>query len=111
MPLLLEVIILVGVLGGVALVVSGRVEPMREDPPDRRDPHIPPAGVEVRPEDVDAIRFGLAFRGYRMDEVDAAMQRLREELVGLRARLDGPAEEVPLAPAADQGHGDPREHR
>jgi len=30
--------------------------------------------------DVDAVRFSLGLRGYRMDEVDAVLEKLREEL-------------------------------
>jgi len=46
-----------------------------------------PAG-RVLPEDVDAVRFGLAFRGYRMDEVDRALARLAQELAERDARVD-----------------------
>nr|WP_240897767.1 DivIVA domain-containing protein [Kineococcus vitellinus] len=34
----------------------------------------------VRAADVDAVRFSLGLRGYRMDEVDAVLDRLREEI-------------------------------
>ncbi|GAA4660119.1 DivIVA domain-containing protein [Kineococcus glutinatus] len=39
---------------------------------------LPPG--EVRPSDVDDVRFSVGLRGYRMDEVDAVLARLREEL-------------------------------
>ena len=39
-------------------------------------------GVDVR-----GLRFQLAFRGYRMSEVDWALDRLAAEVDGLRARL------------------------
>jgi DivIVA domain-containing protein len=49
----------------------------------------------MTPNDVDALRFGLAFRGYRMDQVDDALDRLREELrlrdERLAARAEAPS--------------------
>nr|WP_276610646.1 DivIVA domain-containing protein [Kineococcus siccus] len=30
--------------------------------------------------DVDAVRFSLGLRGYRMDEVDAVLEKLRDEI-------------------------------
>ncbi|GAA2198336.1 DivIVA domain-containing protein [Sinomonas flava] len=33
-----------------------------------------------RPEDVDRVRFSLAFRGYRMDQVDEVLERLRDRI-------------------------------
>lgn len=45
-----------------------------------------PAG-RVGAEDVDALRFGMAFRGYRMDEVDRSLARLAQELAERDARI------------------------
>ncbi|MFB9375568.1 DivIVA domain-containing protein [Kineococcus gynurae] len=53
--------------GGMAPAASGR--PFVGLPPDA-----------VVPADVDAVRFSLGLRGYRTDEVDAVLDRLREEL-------------------------------
>jgi DivIVA domain-containing protein len=39
---------------------------------------LPPDGVNR--DDIAALRFSLAFRGYRMDEVDAVLDRLGGEL-------------------------------
>jgi DivIVA domain-containing protein len=38
-------------------------------------------------EDVDALRFSLALRGYRMDEVDLVLDRLRDELAARELRI------------------------
>ena len=92
--LLIEILLLLMVLVGIALVAVGRGGAMREDDPDRVVTRVPPPGVPIQPEDVDGIRFGLAFRGYRMDEVDEALDRLRDEIALLRAaaaRDDQPA--------------------
>lgn len=56
-------------------------------------------GVDVR-----GLRFQLAFRGYRMSEVDWALDRLAAEVDGLRARLavhEGTPPPVPV-PEPDQ---------
>ena len=34
----------------------------------------------VKPEDVRGLRFDLGLRGYRMDQVDAVLDRLTDEL-------------------------------
>ena len=39
------------------------------------------------PEDVDALRFSLGLRGYRMDEVDLVLDRLRDELSARDLRI------------------------
>ena len=85
-------LILLAILVGIALVAVGRGGALRDDHPDRVDTRIPPPGQPVLPEAVDAIRFGLAFRGYRMDEVDDALDRLRDEIALLRGQLQARGE-------------------
>ena len=54
-----------------------------------------PADGEVDRPAVDGLRFSLALRGYRMDEVDDVLDRLVDELDRRGERiseLDGPAE-------------------
>jgi DivIVA domain-containing protein len=41
----------------------------------------------VYPADVEGIRFDLAFRGYRMDEVDEVLDRLSSELAERDTRI------------------------
>ncbi|MGB7425886.1 MAG: DivIVA domain-containing protein [Ornithinimicrobium sp.] len=38
--------------------------------------------------DLDGVRLDLAFRGYRMDQVDAVLDRLRQELVSRDQEID-----------------------
>ena len=45
---------------------------------------------------MDAVRFDTALRGYRVDEVDAHLDALREELAE-RERVLGGAEGYPVA--------------
>lgn len=39
------------------------------------------------PEDVDRVRFALGLRGYRMDQVDEVLDRLRDELAAKDLRI------------------------
>jgi len=71
-------ILIVLALGAVAVVAAGRGTPMSpayDDAPDSLVPRDRP----ITAEDLRRIRFPLAFRGYRMAEVDALLDRLAEE--------------------------------
>ena len=72
-------ILIVLALGGVALIAAGRGAPLAEVYDDRPDATVPEAGP-LRAEDLRRVRFSLAFRGYRMSEVDALLDRLAKEL-------------------------------
>ena len=66
-------------LGGIALVAAGRGAPLADVYDDRPDATVP-ADRPLRAEDLRRVRFSLAFRGYRMSEVDALLDRLAGEL-------------------------------
>lgn len=74
-------ILAVLLLGAVAVVASGRGTPMSETWDDRPDAEVPAEGP-VAAEDLRRVRFSLAFRGYRMSEVDALLDRLAREKEG-----------------------------
>jgi DivIVA domain-containing protein len=79
-------ILIVLALGGIAVVAAGRgapMEPAYDDAPDS----LVPADGPVTADDLRRIRFPLAFRGYRMGEVDALLERLAEEREAADARL------------------------
>ena len=110
------------VIGGVAAVALGRVRGGLDEPTSNL-PYRPLPGGEVTAGDIDAVRFSLGFRGYRMDEVDAVLSRVADalserdaELRDLRARLaaqtqqetnaaqdGGLQEELPLEQEQDTG--------
>jgi len=90
-------IVIVLALGGVAVVAAGRGDPMAEAYDDRPDATVPAEGP-LTADDLRRVRFSLAFRGYRMSEVDALLDRLARE------REAGGA---PPAPPARRGEGDP----
>ena len=72
-------ILVVLALGGVALLAAGRGTPMAEVYDDRPDSTVPADGPLVA-DDVRRVRFSLAFRGYRMSEVDALLDRVAKQL-------------------------------
>ncbi len=69
----------VAVLGGCVVVAVGRGGEMADAYDDRPDVLVPgdrPLGAD----DLRAVRFTTALRGYRMAEVDALVARLAAEL-------------------------------
>lgn len=87
-------VLVVLALGGIAVVAAGRGTPMAEVYDDRPDSDVPAAGP-LSADDLRRVRFSLAFRGYRMSEVDALLDRLARE-------REESADDAAQAPA----HGD-----
>lgn len=85
------------VMGGVAVVAAGRGAPMAEEYGDRVDSTVPSAGP-ITADDLRRIRFPLAVRGYRMQEVDALLDRLAAEREAAEATV-----------ADDAADGDPEQ--
>lgn len=92
---LLSALVVAGVAFGVVAVVTGRAPAMADMPPDAA-PGLAPEG-RVSPEDISAVRLDLAFRGYRMDQVDTLLDQLTaqlaardEEIAMLRTRIITP---------------------
>ncbi len=71
-------IVLVLALGAVAAVASGRALAMPESSDDRVDTRLPTG--DLSGPDVRAARLPVALRGYRMEEVDALLDRLAEQI-------------------------------
>jgi DivIVA domain-containing protein len=72
-------ILLVLLMGGIAMVAAGRGTPMATAYDDRPDALVPADGP-LAGADVRRVRFSLAFRGYRMSEVDALLDRLATQI-------------------------------
>jgi DivIVA domain-containing protein len=87
--ILLEILVVAAIVFGAVAYASGFVEGMRPAPPDSGEVGLPDG--ELNATAIDRTRFGLAFRGYRMAEVDAVLDRLRDEV----ARRD--AQGAPVA--------------
>ena len=96
------VLLMIAVVAGVAAVVSGAVTGHGLDEPASS---IPARGLPAGPvtgRDVADLRFVQAFRGYRMDQVDAAMDGLAAEIDRLRSLLPAEQADPPVAnPAVD----------
>jgi DivIVA domain-containing protein len=84
----LTVLSILGVLAVlfVAAAVATREGPVLLDAPvDAADVQLPDGPLQ--PEDLRAVRFALAVRGYRMDEVDGVIERAASELAERDERI------------------------
>lgn len=89
-------ILIVLVIGAVAVVASGWGGSMAEVFDDRADSRVQ-ADAPLTAHDIRTVRFTTAFRGYRMSEVDALLERLCAEL------------EPSQAPEVEEPHTGPEE--
>jgi DivIVA domain-containing protein len=87
-------VLVVLAMGGVAMFASGRGAPLARVYDDRPDALVP-SDVPIGPDDLRRVRFSIAFRGYRMSEVDALLDRLATE-----------REQEDDAPGATEDRGD-----
>ena len=71
-------ILIVAVIGVVAVAATGRGGAMAETFDDRPDSRVQADGP-LTSQDLRRVRFSTAFRGYRMSEVDALLDRLAAE--------------------------------
>jgi len=99
--LVLEIVVaavVVFVVAAVAMGYGGSITHFAPDWPGGRLPE----GRTVRPDDVTHLRFSLAFRGYRMSEVDDALDRLATAIAERDARIEqltGRPYEAPMGEA------------
>lgn len=76
--------------------------------------NLPPVllPAEPGPRDVDRLRFSLGLRGYRMDQVDEVLDRLRDELAAKDRRITElerhvcPTPPSPAGPQSQPSEGD-----
>ncbi len=100
-------VLVVLALGVIAVVAAGRGTPLEEAYDDRPDAVVPAVGP-LSGDDLRRVRFSLAFRGYRMSEVDALLDRVAHEREIDEDRHDvGPDDTRPPRPG---GRGDPESH-
>ena len=81
----LLLILLLAVLAAVGVVAAGYGDALGRTASRRGLLAELPAHPSA--EDVDALRFSLGLRGYRMDEVDLVLDRLRDELAARDLRI------------------------
>lgn len=82
---LVVMILVAGVVFLIASVAFGRGEELAALPPGASPTRLPAGGVTA--EDVNELRFQQVFRGYKMSEVDWALDRIGREVDGLRSRV------------------------
>lgn len=89
------IVIVVAVLGAIILGAIGWLFASGENGLRGEPPAQPDLGPDDRPltaDDVPALRFRLAFRGYRMSDVDAVLDRVTDALRDAETRAGEPAE-------------------
>jgi DivIVA domain-containing protein len=79
------VVVIVIVVGAAVVIAVGRDDAMADVYDDRPDTTVP-SGRALTSDDVDAVRFTTAVRGYRMDEVDAFVARVTADLLARESR-------------------------
>jgi DivIVA domain-containing protein len=99
--LVLEVLLVAGLLFAVAMVAAGRGDSLAKAWRDRPR-HEFPNDRALDAADLDAARFGVGFRGYRMDEVDAFVDRVAAELTERDRRLAALETEQPREGQPDE---------
>jgi len=82
----LWVLVVTAILVGVVFLALGRGEGMPEQDPDDVIVDIPMERA-LDASDVASLRLPMAFRGYRMAEVDEVLDRLAAELALRDARI------------------------
>ena len=81
-------VLIVLAMAAVAVVATGRGGSMSEVYDDRPDVRVQADGP-LTPYDLRRVRFTTAFRGYRMSEVDALLDRLCGDGSGAARRRRG----------------------
>ncbi len=108
MLLLLEVVAVLAIIAGVAILLTSRTEALGEAMPDAADTGLPRERV-MTPQDVVQLRFALAFRGYRMSEVDDALDRLAAELGARDVAIETLRDQLAAAAAEPDEVAEPTE--
>lgn len=78
MALIATVLAGVVLLVGFALVLSNREDGLPEETIDHGDLGLPDRPLTAA--DIPQLRFRVGFRGYRMEDVDAALERVAQSL-------------------------------
>ena len=83
----LFIVVAVVLVGGFLALVTGRIgyDPMAAATTTQSEPLLP---EEITAPDIATIRFDTALRGYRMDQVDAVLDRLQDRIAELEAERD-----------------------
>ncbi|MGV1007743.1 MAG: DivIVA domain-containing protein [Dermatophilaceae bacterium] len=90
--LVVAVVLVAVTVAGVMGRVDGSLAPPTTTaslaPPTTTASYVPLPEDRLTPADLDSLRLDTAFRGYRMEQVDAVIGRLGEEIRVLTQRLE-----------------------
>ena len=80
-------VIAVLLVGAFAALVTGRLgyDPMADATSSQSSPGLPDGFAS---DEVSAVRFDTALRGYRMDQVDAVLDQLQARIAELESTSD-----------------------
>lgn len=76
---LVQILVVLAVIAGVGAVAAGVVRGGMRDP-ETSVPDVGVPGDRLSDADVGDLRFAVGLRGYRMDQVDAVLDRVATEL-------------------------------
>jgi len=99
----LQYLVIAAVIGlivfGLAVFVFGRGEQLAQLSPRTSPTELPDRALTGQ--DVRKVRFAMALRGYRMSDVDWALERMADELDSLRTQVAALSGEPPTEAEAD----------
>jgi DivIVA domain-containing protein len=110
----LQYLVIAAVIGlvvfGLTVFVFGRGEQLAPLSPRSSPTELPENGMAAQ--DVRKVRFAMALRGYRMSDVDWALEKMADEIDRLRAEVDAltgssGADDDPDQDQLDQDHPEP----
>jgi DivIVA domain-containing protein len=84
--LILLVLLGVAILVAVALVLAFNEDGLQDEPPDYGDLGLPDRLLDA--DDIPRLRFRIGLRGYRMEDVDAALDRVAQSMRDTEPRAD-----------------------
>ena len=91
----LFVVLAIAVVTGISLLAVGRLGGLPDAPPDRVPDDLP-AEIPIKGQHLQQVRFDVAARGYRMDEVDGLLDRLASEIAVRDATIASLRDELGL---------------
>lgn len=87
----LLIILIILLIGGVAVVAAGYGRSLQPVQRSNRPLGLPAGKLAAN--DLEAVRFNTAVRGYRMDEVDELIDRLVKQLASVERTAPGRSEQ------------------
>jgi DivIVA domain-containing protein len=100
-------VVVVAILGVAAMAAAGGMGEMAKDPVRDTFRQDLPTDRPLNAADIQALRFGVAFRGYSLSQVDDLLDRLTTEIAARDATIRELSATPPEGPAGaerSEGH-------